>query len=171
MRSTLRFKSRMSARTSLRSSRISDSQPAKPCSTAPRRLPRRQAAPLTAKTIVAPTVAMAMMIGVASKVVLLVRQPRDAGAFRHYARGPWLGRFANPPPTARCLFVSGGVRTRQSGGYTHRRAVCESVRRVVEGVAPGCGRLSGSSHGCRTRKLPSPSRRLPADCRVAKPRR
>ena len=124
MRSTLRFKSRMSARTSLRSSRISDSQPAKPCSTAPRRLPRRQAAPLTAKTIVAPTVAMAMMMGVASKAVLLVRQPRDAGAFRHYAHSPWLGRFANPPPTARCLFVAGGKCRRQFGGGMERFGQC-----------------------------------------------
>ena len=72
MRSTLRFKSRMSARTSARSSRMSDSQTARPRSTAPRRLPIRQAAPLTAKTIVAPTVTMAMMVGVASVAVLLV---------------------------------------------------------------------------------------------------
>ncbi len=60
MRSTLRFKSRMS-----------DSQTAKPFSTAPSRLPSRQAAPLTAKTMVAPTVTMAMMMGVASVAILL----------------------------------------------------------------------------------------------------
>ena len=61
MRSTFRF-----------SSRISDSQPAKPFSTAPSRLPSRQAAPLMARTSVEPTVIMVMMMAVASVAVLLV---------------------------------------------------------------------------------------------------
>lgn len=61
MRSTFRFRSR-----------ISDSQLAKPFSTAPRRLPSRQAAPLIARTRVIPIVPMAMMMAVASVAVLLV---------------------------------------------------------------------------------------------------
>ncbi len=76
MRSTFRFKSRMS-----------DSQTARPFSTAPSRLPSRQAAPLTAKTIVAPTVTMAMMMGVVSVAVFLIGQPRSAYADRQFAAG------------------------------------------------------------------------------------
>ena len=60
MRSTLRFKSRMS-----------DSQTAKPFSTAPSRLSSRQAAPLMASTSVVPTVTMVKMMAVASVAVLL----------------------------------------------------------------------------------------------------
>ena len=76
MRSTFRFKLRMS-----------DSQTAKPFSTAPSRLPSRQAAPLTAKTIVAPTVTMAMMMGVASVAVLLFEWPPSARADRQFTAG------------------------------------------------------------------------------------
>ena len=68
-RSTLRFISRMS----VRNSRMSASQLARPCSTAPRRLPTRQAAPPTARINVAPTVIRVMMMAVASVLILLLR--------------------------------------------------------------------------------------------------